>query len=156
MIKRVLAVFVSALCLSLQLQAQAPAPSAATVRPLLADYLVQHQQDWQLSDSDLNDFVVSDCYTDAKTGQTYAYLHQTVGGIRIFNAVSAASIREGRITGFGRKLYTNAAARVNSLQPTLSAAAAVQRAAAHLGKAIAGDPRELASDPAMHRHYFGA
>ncbi|MFZ7154089.1 MAG: M36 family metallopeptidase [Bacteroidota bacterium] len=156
MIKRVLAVFVSALCLSLQLQAQAPAPSAATVRPLLADYLVQHQQDWQLSDSDLNDFVVSDCYTDAKTGQTYAYLHQTVGGIRIFNAVSAASIREGRITGFGKKLYTNAAARVNSLQPTLSAAAAVQRAAAHLGKAIAGDPRELASDPAMHRHYFGA
>jgi PKD repeat protein len=125
---------------------------AQEFQPEIQAYLRTAKSKWKLSDTDINNWAVSDQYTQPRTGITYTYLHQEVAGIRIFNAVSAMAIRNGQVAHFANRFHADAAAKANTTQPTLQPEAAILAAAAHLGLSVSETPKLLKTD--ADRHIF--
>jgi len=62
-------------------------------------YVEQNAQKWGLVESDYADIMVSDMYTNYKTGVTYIYLIQAYKGIPINNAITPVIITpEGKVS----------------------------------------------------------
>lgn len=112
-------------------------------------FLKQEKQ--QLTDADIANYVVSDQYTNRETGVTYTYLHQQVGGLRIFNAVSTMALRDGKVVHFANRFQADAAAKVNAAQPVLSEKQAIEAAAAHLGLTLKETPALLSTETPRRR-----
>ena len=112
------------------------------------------QEKAQLTDADIANYVVSDQYTNRETGVTYTYLHQQVGDLRIFNAVSTMALRNGEVVHFASRFHANAAAKINATQPTLSEAQAIEAAASHLGLTLKETPRLLSTETQRRRSTF--
>ena len=99
----------------------------------ISSYLKEVQSKWELNDTDISNWMISDQYDNPSTGITYTYLHQQVAGIRIFGAVSSMAIREGQVVYFANRFIGNAAAKANASLPLLTQEAAIQATAQHLG-----------------------
>ncbi len=95
-----------------------------------------------LSVADLeNHEVTSNVFTQA-TGATHVYLRQTHGGLPLYNGQLQFNVnRDGRLISVNNAFLPNLAAAVNTLTPTLDAAAAVAAAAEHLGLGSSLAPR---------------
>ncbi|MFM9950592.1 MAG: T9SS-dependent M36 family metallopeptidase [Saprospiraceae bacterium] len=115
-------------------------------------YLKQEKK--QLTDTDIANYVVSDQYTNRETGVTYTYLHQQVGDLRIFNAVSTMALRDGEVVHFANRFHANAAGKVNATQPVLGEQQAIEAAAAHLGLTLKETTRLLSTETQRHRSTF--
>ncbi|NUO03323.1 MAG: metalloprotease, partial [Saprospiraceae bacterium] len=96
-------------------------------------YLQRAKTDWQLTDADIANYVVSDQYTNRETGVTYTYLHQQVAGLRVFNAVSTMALRDGKVVHFANRFHADAGRKATAAEPVLTKEQAVEAAAAHLG-----------------------
>lgn len=114
--------------------------SAQENRAVIQKFLQESKSKWSLTDQDINNYRISDQYTDKKTGITHTYLHQEISGIRIFNAVSAMAIRNGQVVSYANRFYPDAAKKVNAINPVLRPDAAIQAAAQYLGKEITTTP----------------
>ncbi len=86
-------------------------------------------------ESDINDFVITDEYTDATTGLTYDYIQQRHNHIAVFNAISVFVIKEGAVLYFKPGLIDHIANKVNADKPAITPEAAVKFALNLLGKA---------------------
>lgn len=127
---------------------------AQEFQPEIQAYLRTSKSKLKLTDTDINNWAVSDQYTQPKTGITYTYLHQEVAGIRIFNAVSAMAIRNGQVAHFASRFHADAAAKVNATQPSLQPEAAILAAAAHLNLSVAETPKLLNTNAERHIYTF--
>lgn len=124
--------------------------SAQQFQAEIRSYLQTAKTKWNLSDQDIQNWTISDQYTNPETGITHTYLHQQVSGIRIFNAVSSMAIRNGEIVYFANRFYPNAAARANATSPALAAEDAIQAAAAQLGVALLSAPQMQTKNEDRH------
>lgn len=96
-------------------------------------YLQQEKAQWQLSDTDVSNYTITDQYDNEETGVTYTYLTQQVGDIRIFNAVSSMAIRDGKVVHYANRFHPNAAKKANAIVPAITQEQAIEFAASHLG-----------------------
>ena len=119
-------------------------------------FVEQNAQKWGLVESDYADIMVSDMYTNYKTGVTYIYLIQAYKGIPVNNAITPVIISpEGKITvvkhGFVKGLET----KVNGTKPSLTPVAAIKSSVAHLGLVAKDMPTLLRSDMDKNIFDFG-
>lgn len=112
-------------------------PQAGDALELTLHYLQQNREALGLTESDLAELVVTDRYVNPHTGITYLYLVQQVHGIELFNGVINVTIMpDGRILYIGNRFYPDLSGWVEEKRPMITAQAAVQAAAAHLGLTI--------------------
>ncbi|MGK0315445.1 MAG: extracellular elastinolytic metalloproteinase [Saprospiraceae bacterium] len=119
-------------------------------------FVEQNAQKWGLVESDYADIMVSDMYSNHKTGVTYIYLIQAYKGIPVNNAITPVIISsEGRISvvkhGFVQGLET----KVNGTKPSLTPVAAIKSSVAHLGLVAKDMPALLRSDVDKNIFDFG-
>ncbi|MBL0008108.1 MAG: T9SS-dependent M36 family metallopeptidase [Saprospiraceae bacterium] len=96
-------------------------------------FLRQEKAQWQLSDTDVSNYTITDQYDNEQSGVTYTYLTQQVGDIRIFNAVSSMAIRDGKVVHYANRFHPNAAKKANAIIPAITQEEAIELAASHLG-----------------------
>jgi extracellular elastinolytic metalloproteinase len=95
-----------------------------------------------LKASDVENFVVTDQYTDSKTGITHVYLRQVVNGIEVFNANSSLHFKGEQLISIQNGFVVNATAKTNVSEAHISTVKAIQ---------IAGAETEIAIVTAMSK-----
>ncbi|MEM8560263.1 MAG: M36 family metallopeptidase, partial [Bacteroidota bacterium] len=130
-------VLLAALCLALP---SATAQSLTATRPSDAavDAALRHvaQQADALGviAADVADLVVTDAVPSRRSGLTYVYVRQAVGGIEVLGTeLTVAVDRDGRVVHRSGTLTRDLAAQVPSARLRLDAPESVRRAATHLG-----------------------
>ncbi len=93
-------------------------------------------------ESDIQEWVLSDQYTDGATGLTHAYIQQKINGIPVFNAISVLAIRANDVVYFRPGIIDHLQNKVNSASPAIDASSALMLAIDHLGKTIT-EPLQL-------------
>jgi extracellular elastinolytic metalloproteinase len=98
------------------------------------EYVRNNHQDWNLTNQDVSDMVVSDMYTGQSTGITRVYFLQRHQGIPVYNAITNLSItKDGKVFHAGKRFVQDLASKVNTTIPVFSAEDAVQKVMAQLG-----------------------
>lgn len=120
----------------------------------ISTYLREEKAQWQLSDTDVSNYTVTDQYDNEQTGVTYTYLTQQVGGIRIFNAVSSMAIRDGKVVHYANRFHPNAAKKANAVTPSITQEQAIELAALHLDLKNPESPRLLQKEQNRLRYVF--
>jgi hypothetical protein len=83
-------------------------------------------QEFSLSPADLQNFVITDQYTDQHNGVTHIYLRQVVNGIEIFNANSSLHIsKNGQLISLENAFVSNALIKTNAVTPSIGISAAM-------------------------------
>lgn len=121
---------------------------------IVADYLKLNQSTLNLTDEDLANWYLSDLTFNQKYGTTYAYVQQTVNGVKIFNAVSSVCIRNGKVVSFAKRIYPNAAGITNSIRPSISQLDGIRKAAQHLNLSFQADPKMITNDKTTNKSTF--
>lgn len=86
-------------------------------------------QQFQLTQSDIQHFVVTDQYTDQHNGVTHIYLRQVVNGIEVFNANSSIHIaKNGQLISLENAFVPSAVTKTNSTNPAIGVSSAMQSA----------------------------
>ncbi|MCC6282716.1 MAG: T9SS-dependent M36 family metallopeptidase [Saprospiraceae bacterium] len=112
---------------------------AQDAAPTIARYLLENKEKWRLNAEEAtNNWIISDQYLSAKTQVTHVYVQQTIHGLKLHNAVSAAAIKNGAVVIFNSRFTPGAAGMVNALPGSqqLSEQDAVLRAAEGVQVAI--------------------
>lgn len=86
----------------------------------------------QLSAYDAENAVVSHAFTDDKTNIRYIYLQQTWQQVKVFNSIKSVALRNGDVLYSAGNFVPDMASRSLQATPSLSAEAAVSRAAGYL------------------------
>lgn len=119
-------------------------------------FVEQNAQEWGLVESDYADIMVSDMYTNNKTGVTYIYLIQAYKGIPVNNAITPVVISpKGKITVVKHGFIKGLESKVNGSKPSLTPLAAIKSTVAHLGLVAKGMPALLRSDSDKNIYDFG-
>ena len=131
-------------------------PDPAPLKILVDAYLSEHKTSWNLTDADIRNWVISDLYSNEKTGIIYLYVHQQVNNINIFNAVSSVSIKDGKIASFAKRLYADAIGKANSNLPSNSEIFAIQKTAEHLGLKMREEPKIIYTNKSSNKKYYSS
>ena len=126
------------------------------LKELVRSYMIEHKSQWNLTDADISNWTISDLYSNKESGTTYLYVHQQVKGIRIFNAVSSVSIKNGKVMSFGKKIYSDAAGKINNNVPSITSSVAIHKAAEDLNLTLKGEPKLLSSEKPSHKYYYSS
>lgn len=90
-----------------------------------------------LGSKDLEDFVITDQYTDAHNGITHIYLRQRVNGVEIYDANSSMHLdKNGRVLSLNNRFVANVTEKAPAPAPALGTQAALSNAAAHIDMEI--------------------
>lgn len=120
--------------------AQVANPSASPLA-IAQNYLNAHAANFGLSTGDLAQALVTNQYTDAKTGITHIYFRQTVNGLEVENAnINISVLKNGRVLTAGGGFVPGLRALIGAgtPTPTRTAQQAVLDAAAAIGIAAPG------------------
>ena len=113
-------------------QAQSQARSQAATTAL--DHLLASRTALGLSAADLGDVAITDEYVSRVNGVTHVYLRQKVNGVEVYNGrINAHVTTDGRVAGVKSRFIPNASRAANAPTPSITAEAAVEAAAQHLG-----------------------
>jgi hypothetical protein len=119
-------------------------------------FIEQNAENWGLQESDYLNSMVSDMYTDKKTGITYIYFIQAHNGIPIHNAITPLTVdSKGQISMVRHGYIQNAKELISATKPSLSPTAAIKSATAHLGIVASEMPAVLRSNTEKHTYEFG-
>jgi extracellular elastinolytic metalloproteinase len=136
-------------------------PAAGQPLDVAMRYLTANAPQLGLTADDVQGAVVTDQYADADTGVTHLYLRQTLNDLQVVNAnMNVNVLRDGSILSVNSTFVpelqaatsaTSGPLTVHSLAttPTLTAAAAVQRAADYVGLAYTSPPLVSSIQAAM-------
>ena len=117
--------------------AQAATDPAAAARA----YIDANRAAFGLTSADTAEMTLNDSYTTKHNGVTHVYYVQRLGGIPVWNGLANVNVaRDGSVINMGSRFAPNLANSVNTRTPTLTAEAAVQRAAQHLGLLVGTQP----------------
>ena len=120
-------------------------------------FVEQNAEQWGLAESDYADIMISDMYTNNKTGMTYIYMVQAYKGIPVNNAITPVIISpEGKIAVVKHGFVQGLEAKVNGTKPALTPTAAIKSTVAHLGLIAKDMPTLLRSDNEKNIFEFGA
>lgn len=100
------------------------APSA-----FITSSLAELKSKYQLSQSDIDEVLVTNQYTDKRTGITHVYVKQLVNGIPVFNANSSLHFnKQGQLIHHNNGFIPNAKFAVNVQKPVIGASTALMAA----------------------------
>jgi len=105
---------------------------AQDATPLIKRYLLDNQQKMQLSREEASDgWIISDQYLTQHNQVTHVYVQQMVNGLKLFNAVSSAAVKNGVVAVFNSRFTPKASLMANAAAGAeqVSAQEAVKRAA---------------------------
>ena len=115
--------------LTIGLNAQSHTPVDQGMR-----YIEQKASEWQLTAEDYQGALISDMYTDKKTGNTYIYFQQAIDGVPVANAITPIVIaKSGKVFNVSSRFISNAKNKVVKSQAKITAADAITAAATTLG-----------------------
>lgn len=134
-------------CCSLGLSAQSLPQAAQSA-------LEQEAAISELTPADIGDYTITDRYTD-RWGVEYIYLNQTIGGIRIHNALMTIVLNpQGGAFVTANRFFPKAAERVTAKSPGLSAGQAVGTYRSGELQRRSGLPVQLVSQDGPHRFIY--
>ncbi|HEY1012233.1 MAG TPA: M36 family metallopeptidase [Herpetosiphonaceae bacterium] len=114
------------------------APQAGDALAIALSYVRDNAATYGLTAADTASLRVSDRYVSSHTGVTHIYLQQQLNGVDVQNGILNVNVMpDGRILNLGNRFVGDLAGKANVTKPTLSAAQAVERAAAHLSLTLA-------------------
>ncbi|GIK55951.1 MAG: hypothetical protein HND44_14210 [Chloroflexi bacterium] len=97
-------------------------------------HLEQNRDVWGLTAADLAEVNVTDVTVSRLSGVTAVYLEQQLDGIAVFNGLINISVMpHGDVLAIGNRFVSDLAGAVSDRTASITAAQAVQTAAAHLG-----------------------
>ncbi|MEO1518702.1 MAG: T9SS-dependent M36 family metallopeptidase [Bacteroidota bacterium] len=100
--------FLSLFSLSLSAQERAPLDVAL-------DYLMDHRDDWDLSEADLKQYRVRDTYTSKHNGVTHIYLNQQFNGVDVRNAITSVHVMpDNRVLGANNRFLSDLDKRIQT------------------------------------------
>jgi len=119
-------------------------------------YVEQNAQKWELTESDYTGAMVSDMYTNEKTGITYIYLTQAHANIPVVNAITPIVISpQGKVMsgrhGFVKGLETMITAETPSVTPL----GAIKSTVSHLNLTASTMPALKRSNTEKNIYEFG-
>lgn len=106
--------------------------------------------------SDISDYIISDQYTDEKTGLTYTYVQQRHSRIVVYNAISVFLIRDSKVLAFTPGIVSNLDKKVKTDAPSITAEAAIGFALKHLERNAEAQVKLVSTDNALNRFVFDA
>ncbi|MEM8527997.1 MAG: M36 family metallopeptidase [Bacteroidota bacterium] len=96
-------------------------------------YLQANKSQWQLTESDLEDMIVSDQYLTKHNGVTHIYFKQRHKGIPLYNAIANVHLLKNGRAFFTTSNFTpNLSEKVNTTVPSLTPEEAIWKAVDHL------------------------
>ncbi len=110
---------------------------AQDATPSIQRYLLENKDKWHLSAEEAtNGWIISDQYTSQQI--THVYVQQTIHGLKLHNAISAAALKNGEVLVLNSRFTAHASEMVNAMPGTaqLRPQDAVLRAAEAVGVAI--------------------
>ena len=105
---------------------------AQQTRSVIERYLIQNQSDLELSNSEIENWLIYDQHSDESLGLTYTYIQQTHEQIPVYNAVANFVSKDGVVHLTGNNLIKNISENSNSVTPALSQQDAINAAAFHM------------------------
>jgi hypothetical protein len=100
---------------------------------VIKSYLQQNRAKYALQQQDVSDIsIASQPYSKSMKVQN-VYVEQQYQGIKVFNSVSTFTIKDGAVWSAKVGFIDNAAAKVNTTTPSISAVMAISKAANSLG-----------------------
>ena len=122
-------------------------------RLILQQYLESIRAEKGLSKSDISDWKITNTYTD-KNALTYSYLHQCIGGIRIFNAVSPCVIKNNQVTYYANRFYPIKDYPIDGNKAKISETDALQAALEHLQLKTKKNTQIISTSEKEHLYIF--
>lgn len=99
----------------------------------LLRYIQDHKTDWQLTDADVKNPLLTSQHTSKHNGVTHLYFRQTHEGISVHNAVMNANVAaDGNVLSMGNRFVSDLAAKINASEPNISPIDAVNAASREL------------------------
>lgn len=114
-------------------------PTAGTPMNIVRGLIQERHDDLALTAVDVasTGYVVSDMYQSSHNGVTHVYLQQAYNGIRVFNAyINSNVMPDGSVLNLTSSFIPDLRQAINTTEPILSAAQAVNAAAAYHGLTI--------------------
>ncbi|MFM8431225.1 MAG: T9SS-dependent M36 family metallopeptidase [Bacteroidota bacterium] len=102
------------------------------VRPAIQARLESDRSKLELTEVDIQGWTVSDIYSSSKAALTYVYIQQEHSGIRVFNAVSTFSLRNGQVLSFAPRFVKGLSGKINTTVPSFGPSEAIIKALNHL------------------------
>jgi extracellular elastinolytic metalloproteinase len=99
---------------------------------LIINYLEDNKAAFNFKDRDIEHVVVTNAYYSQNTDLTQVYINQTFEGIRVFNAISSVSIKEGKVFYYANRFFNEMSAKVTVTEPSSSPVSAIQKVATQL------------------------
>lgn len=91
------------------------------------------QAEFNLTNDDLTDFVITDQYTDQHNGVTHIYMRQRVNGIEIFDANSSVHLnKNGQLISINNSFVSNAKTKAANATPAIGSQTALVNVAANI------------------------
>lgn len=127
---------------------------AESLSPTIQSYLEKHAAEFGLSPADVQQWEVSDIYSNQNTHTTYAYLQQVYKGVRVFNAVSTMAIREGQVISFASRFIPKVDQKANGTRPAVKPTEAIAIALEYLSMKSTSRPQLTQEVKALDRFIF--
>ena len=108
--------------------------NAQPISKLIDSYLSGEVQKNKWLPSDVNDWLITDQYTDQSTGITYVYIQQRYSKIIVYNAISNFLIKDGKVLHFKSGFIDHLDNKINTSQSKINPESAFQFTLAHLKK----------------------
>ncbi|MDP5082389.1 MAG: T9SS-dependent M36 family metallopeptidase [Winogradskyella sp.] len=96
---------------------------------LIINYLEKKSANFNFTDQDIERLVVTNAYYSENTDLTQVYVNQTYEGIKIFNAISSAAIKDNTVIYYANRFLSDISKKVNTTSPSYSPISAVQKVA---------------------------
>jgi PKD repeat protein len=119
---------------------------------IIRNFLNENRISLELSESDIQDWIIYDNYNSNHNGVSHVYLRQRHNGIEIYNAVANFNIKDGRVISMGDRFFRNVSTSVNSNSALIGPIEAIRGAAAQLNLNITETPRAL--EPVNAQHFI--
>jgi len=109
-------------------------PSAQTPLEIALSFLRENAQDFALTAASVENLIVTDQYVSEHNGATHIYFAQQFNGLEVFNGdLNLTITADDQVVSIGNRSAQSPVQQFNNTQPRLSAAEAVEAAAARVG-----------------------
>jgi hypothetical protein len=106
-------------------------------KSFITDTYRQYAKQYGLSAADVENYVITDQYTDKRGGITHVYVRQVVNGIEVFNANSGFHYLNGKVVSFSNGFVADAVNHTSTTEASIGTSRALQIAGGEVEMAVA-------------------
>ena len=119
-------------------------------------YLQSHYEEWGLTKADIDNVLVSDFYTNNKSGITYIYFNQSYNQIPVNNAITPLVIgKNGKVQLIDHRFIADLKSKIEGKTAKVQPLDAISAAVSHHGIKASSMPALLRSNTEKNIYHFG-